>query len=180
MAIVKLSAPWIIFYRKVEAMFKYDPNVNVVFDAENYNLKLFVYGTEKAEAIQKLLPSKKIFGEIEMLITVVRSNPEIKMSNGKTRRYHMYHNDIFDEAFEGNPAYCYEANASSELPFDIHYVVFAKRVVQYYNDDIGNVNGVCSTLYQDIAKDIFVTEPNVHFCTDIVDGSKRFPDDVSY
>lgn len=180
MAIIKLSAPWITFYRKVEAMFKYDPDVNVVFDAENYNLKLFVFGNEKAEAIQKLLPPKKVFGEIEMFINVYPSNGEEKTNSGKSRKYRAYQMGVFDTAFADNPAYCYEMNASSELPFDIHYVVFAKRVVQYYNDDIGNVNGVCSTLYQDIAKDIFVTEPNVHFCTDIVDGSKRFPDDVSY
>ena len=180
MAIINLSAPWITFYRKVEAMFKYDPDINVVFDAEHNNLKLFVFGTEKAEAIQKLLPPKKVFGEIEMFINVYPSNSEEKINNGRVRRYRPDQMGVFDAAFACNPAYCYETYASSELPFDIHYVVFAKRVVQYYNDNIGDVNGVCSTLYQDIAKDIFVTEPNVHFCTNIVDGSNRFPEDMTF
>lgn len=180
MAIINLSAPWITFYRKVEAMFKYDPDINVVFDAEHNNLKLFVFGTEKAEAIQKLLPPKKVFGETEMFINVYPTNTEEKISNGKTRAYRQYVG-IFDIAFAHNPAYCYERNASSDLPFDIHYVVFAKRVVQYYNDDIGDVNGICSTLYQNIAEDIFVKDPSVHFCTDIRDGSDRFsPDDVMF
>ena len=176
MAIINLSAPWITFYRKVEAMFKYDPDIIVVFDAEHNNLKLFVFGTEKAEAIQKLLPPKKVFGETEMFINVYPTNTEEKTSV-RARRYRTYPNGVFDAAFAGNPAYCYEQSSSSELPFDIHYVVFTKRVVQYYDDNIGDINGVCSTLYQDIAKDIFVTEPNVHFCTNIVDGRSRFPED---
>ena len=177
MAIIKLSAPWITFYRKVEAMFKHDPDINVVYDAENNNLKLFVLGLEKAEALQKLLPPKKVFGETEMFINVYPTNSEEK-ANGRLKTYRAYPNGLFDAAFFGNPAYCYEMSASSELPFDIHYVVFVKRVVQYYNDDIGDVNGMCSTLYQDIAKDIFVVDPSVHFCTTVITGRRRYePED---
>ena len=38
--------------------------------------------------------------------------------------------------------------------------------MQYFNDDISDINGNCSTLAEDIARDIFVGElPN--FCTDL-------------
>ena len=42
MAKLKLSAPWIIFYREIEAMFQGDPEVRVVFDEDNLTVKLYV------------------------------------------------------------------------------------------------------------------------------------------
>ena len=49
----------------------------------------------------------------------------------------------------------------------ITYVVFVNEVVQYFNDDLGDVYGQCSTLYQEIAKDVFGETEGVFFCTDV-------------
>ena len=54
------------------------------------------------------------------------------------------------------------------------YVVFVKEVVQYFNDDLGDANGVCSTLYQDIAKRLFTSTEGVFFCTN-TNGSVALP-----
>ena len=43
--------------------------------------------------------------------------------------------------------------------------VFAKEVVQYWNDSLSDPYGKVSTLYQDIAKDIFEDTDGVMFCT---------------
>ena len=45
-------------------------------------------------------------------------------------------------------------------------MLFDKTVVQYPNDDIGDYYKECSTLYQDLAKDLIGEEEGVHFCTD--------------
>ena len=53
---LKLSAPWVLFYREIEAMFGADPDVRVAYDEEENIVRLYVDGEEKAEAIEKLLP----------------------------------------------------------------------------------------------------------------------------
>jgi hypothetical protein len=40
--ILKLSPPWITFLREVEAIFKKDPEVNVTYDNETDQIKIFV------------------------------------------------------------------------------------------------------------------------------------------
>ena len=49
---------------------------------------------------------------------------------------------------------------------DITYIIFEKEVVQYFADDLGDLHGINSTLYQDLAKEIFGESSNIHFCTD--------------
>ena len=48
-------------------------------------------------------------------------------------------------------------------------MVFEKAVIQFFNDDITDINGVESTLYQNVAKEIFeddVKTGSIFFCTD--------------
>lgn len=51
------------------------------------------------------------------------------------------------------------------------YVVFKNCVVQFFNDNLNDPHGVVSTLYENIADEIFkdIQFPNdgVAFCTDI-------------
>jgi hypothetical protein len=37
-----LSAPWITMYHEIEALFKKDPDIKVVYDEENVVVKLYV------------------------------------------------------------------------------------------------------------------------------------------
>ena len=150
--VVKLSSPWMIYYRQIKALFSQDPNVKVIFDEENFTVKIYVTGGSKAEAIEALVKSKT-FGNIEVKIDVIPANPE-----------NMTKIDLVKAAFEGNPIL--EKIESGTL-FDqpISYVVLKKEVVQYFNDDLSDINGVCSTLFQDLAKEIIGEEESVYFCT---------------
>ena len=46
--VVKLSSPWMIYYRQIKALFSQDPNVKVIFDEENFTVKIYVTGGSKA------------------------------------------------------------------------------------------------------------------------------------
>lgn len=55
------------------------------------------------------------------------------------------------------------------VPFT--YVVFKNCVVQFFNDNLNDPHGIVSTLYQDIAAEIFADMPfpqdgGICFCTD--------------
>ena len=63
---LNLASPWAIFYHEVQALFEKDENIKIIFDEENYVIKLYVTGTDKAVALEKLLPQEKDFGNITL------------------------------------------------------------------------------------------------------------------
>lgn len=153
---LKLSSPWQVFHHKVNALFEQDPEVSVILDEEAYVLKIFVDNPIKADAISKLLPVEKVFGNVTLKIEVIPSNGQ-----GTA--------DLFRTAFSGNPAVSYVEHIDTPMTGALDFVVFQNKVVQYYCDNMLDINGFCSTLFQDIAKDVFEAK-NVSYCTDVVDA----------
>ena len=151
-----LAAPWFQYFRKIEALFGDDPDIDVLFDDDDLVIRLMVKDQDKADALTQLLPMEKDFGNVKVYISVIPANVEATPSKIS----------LLKKAFHGNPAFRYAATAEGLYTNPIHYVVFANKVVQYYNDDLGDVNGLCSTLYQDIAKDVLGETDGVHYCTD--------------
>lgn len=152
---VKLSPPWVKYFREMEALFKNDPHIRMTFDEDNYVIKLYVEGAVKAEALTALLPAEKVFGNVTVKTEVIPANLNAEDPL-----------ELFKAAFEGNPTLSYVKEGSGVFKDSFKYVVFRPEVVQFFNDDLGDVNGYCSTLYQDIAKDIFTANDNVYFCTE--------------
>lgn len=152
---VGLSSPWVIFYREVNELFKHDPEVHVVFDEENLEIKLYVDNGNKASALSVLLPEEKEFGNVKLKITVVPANVFGELDG-----------NLFAVAFNGNPIVSYVKQIRDIWYPVLSYVVFRKRVVQYYTDNLRDINGYTSTLYQEIAKDVFGEKDGVSFCTD--------------
>lgn len=163
MAKLHLSAPWVIFCREIEELFKHDEDVHVVYDEAEDHVKLYVDDGYKAAAIIQLLPKEKVFGSVKLRISVVPSNPGIEEGYDFTDALN---EDIFDAIFIRNDAFSFAKTISGIFPSNLTYVVFKKRVVQYFNDDLGDAFGQCSTLYQEIAKDVFGELDGVFFCTD--------------
>lgn len=156
MARIGILSPWVRFYKEIEAMFANDPEVKVIYDEEANEVKLYVDNTTKANALAQLLPYEKTFGTVKLKITVLPAN---ELGDSKI--------SLFEDAFQGNPAFSYIKTVSGIFSSPLSYVVFKNKVVQYYNDDLGDVNGLCSTLYQDIAKNIFGEQDGIFFCTDV-------------
>ena len=162
MAKMKLSPPWDIFYRKVNAMFAHDNEVRVIFDEEALSLKLYVGNPSKADALMQLFPIQKEFGNVNLQIEVIPPNEITKSSS----------ENLVERAFYCNEAVSYIRQAKGVAGFpDMTFVVFIKQVVQFYTDNLCDINGFMSTLYQDIANDIFIKPDGVYFCTDLNDNS---------
>lgn len=137
-----ISAPWITFSKEVEQLFKRDPEVKVLYNDKNKELTLLVTDYEKTEALKKILPEKKEFGNVAVHLKVLY------------KEYVKTTEDIFNAAFKGNPAFKYTFAFKTDTN-PITYVVFAKEVVQYWNDDMSDPHGITSTLYQNIANNVF-------------------------
>lgn len=155
---VDLSAPWIAYYEKLYLLFKKDPEVSVAFKQNGEgDKKIEIYVVDdyyKAEAISKILPRYVSFGNVTVPIIVIPSNDE--------NEDWIYN---FMDAFDGNDIID-DVVQDTGLTHDMNYVVFKKEVAQYYSDNLQSVDGLSSTLYEDIAREIFKDAPvGTFFCT---------------
>lgn len=149
---IGLISPWVDYYRQVQALFQEDPEVEVSFDEGSNIIKVYVQNDIKADAISKILPEEKTFGNVTVSISVIPANE---------------HPDdpvvLMQHAFNGNPAF--EGVQTFDTPFGtMNFAIFAKEVVQYYNDDMFNIFGLKSTLYEDIARNVLDLK-DMKYCT---------------
>lgn len=159
---MKLSSPWVHYYRQLEALFAQDDEVRVTLDDQNRAIKVFVEDATKADAMAKLLPETKTFGNVELKITVVPANKNASFV------------DLLNCVFRGNPALRYIMPVDGPMGhFD--YAVMERKVVQFFNDDMSDLHGVESTLYEDIAQDVFRDDLGVFFCTEVSDNKLEKP-----
>ena len=152
----KLSAPWMTYVHEIEALFGEDPSINITYDENENNIKLYVLDNIKAEAIQKILPMEKKFGNVVLKITIIPGDVEATPEN------------ILKIAFEDNPV-MENVISVQGLGSIFTYAVFKKKVVQFFNDQMNDLHGLKSTLYEDIARDVLETDGSVFYSTSNID-----------
>lgn len=150
---LKLVSPWVNFYREVETLFRHDEDVKVALDSDDMQLRIYVADERKAAALEKLMPKERTFGEITLKITVIP--PNRKFSDL----------DLFRIAFDGNGAFNRTVSASTPFGDEVDFVIFEPIVAQYFNDDIGDYYGLRTTVFEELARDVFGDIGNVHFST---------------
>lgn len=154
-----VASPWVTFARKVYKLFETDPEIRIEWSDRDLELKLYVESQEKADALSKVLPASRKFGNVEMKITVIPANvadePLMK---------------TFEKAFKGNPAVSFTDTVGA-YGGQFNYIVFQPEVVQFYNDDMSSIYGIESTIYEDIADEVFseTEHAGIFFCTDLED-----------
>ena len=164
MALLRLSAPWQTFYKELCVLFSQDPEVHIVYDQDELVINMYVENETKSVALNKLLPEVLTFGNVELQLKIVPAN---KVCNGPSL------GNYYKDAFYKNPIVDDIVTVEGIMTNTITYVIFKKEVVQYWNDDIGDAHGVCSTLYQDVAGRVFEEKEGVFFCTNV--DSKTVP-----
>ena len=155
---MKLSPPWVTFYKEMNALFGEDPDINVTFDEDTNTIKLFVEGVDKADALTQLLPAEKTFGNITVYIEVIPANKQQSKI------------DLFRKAFEGNPVFSYAVTVGGISSNDYNFIVFRHKICQFWNDQMNDINGNVSTLYENVARDIFDDTKGIFFNTETADN----------
>ena len=152
---VKSCSPWVTYVHKLNALFGQDPDIEIVFDESEMKVKLLVVGADKAASLDRLLPGSITFGNVGALtIEVVPANKEKSKA------------DLFRDAFEGNPLYSRTMDIQPDGTKNAFtYVMFYKKVVQYWNDNLGDPHGNVSMMAQDLATEIF-SEDGVMYSTE--------------
>lgn len=169
---LKILPPWTIAIRKFEALFDGDPQIacNCDYSGANPSIVLACNNGDKVTALQKILPSEISFGNVKLAV-MVDGIPSNRAFTSKV--------ELFDTAFEGNPAYAYSICPCEEgyQWIAATYVVFKNHVVQFAADNLNDCHGIISTLYQDIADELLTGDDaqGVYFNTDVEVGKLGMP-----
>lgn len=171
---LKMSPPWITYVNKLQALFDGDPLIafNIDYDAEDGpSVTLATTDPDKAAALIRLLPEEKEFGNV--ILSIYVDSPTVSNLTFPTNKA------LFETAFKGNPAFAEAIAPAAEGYFyiDFTYIIFKNCVVQFFNDNLNDAHGLISTLYQEIAKEIFEDAGlnGVYYCTDIEHGNLGKP-----
>ena len=161
---LKILPPWTIVIRKFEALFDGDPQIacNCNFSGSNPSIVLACNNGDKVAALQQILPSEVFFGNIKLAVSV-DGTPSNRAFTSKV--------ELFDTAFNGNPAYAYSVCPAEEgyQWIGTTYVVFKNCVVQFAADNLNDCHGIISTLYQTIAEELLTGDATcgVFYNTDV-------------
>lgn len=153
---LNLSSPWEVLYNEMNALFGEDPEIDVmkVFSEETKKIELLVADSQKAEALEKILPPYKEYGNVIVFINVKPAN--VQKDNDES---------LYKKAFNGNPV------LKHIITKDIHglqanFFMFRNEVVRFFADNIRDYQGKRSMLFEEIAADIFTDRPGIYFCTE--------------
>jgi hypothetical protein len=165
---VNVSAPWWTFYRKLEALFEKDQEIHTTFQEDEKRIIFRVENLDKAEALADLLPGTVTFGNVTVTIYI--------LSDGEmdTRA------ELIKKALKGNPVLSYDQAVEGVMTNPLHYFVMRNEVAQFWNDNLHDINGRESYLYEDLAREIIGEDDGVIFCTntpDNPDHHERLEDD---
>ena len=160
---LKLSPPWITYMHELTALFDGDPQIAFNIAPDEQAVTISCNNGDKCTALEQLLPAKKTFGNITF---------EINIDGPRTNRAFKSKRELFEVAFEKNPAFAYAVAPAEEIYWypSMTYVVFKNCVVQFFNDNLNDCHGIVSTLYQDIAADASIDLTSVCYNTDIEQG----------
>lgn len=153
-----LNLPYTVwrYFNKLSVMFGKDPDVEIEIErVDDITFKVMIYVNDsnrpgKADAFTKMLPSRVDFGIHRLYIDIIPNND--------SRADH----EVLIDMFYGNPIIDSFVTDHSGR----HYIIFKKDILQYYANDISDVNSLQSVLAEDLARELITDDiTNVYFCT---------------
>jgi len=142
---VALSSPWMTCYKKLNALFGADPELEVEYTDETKTVTISSVNSYKLQALEKILKPSIVFGNITLTIKCKVKNPGTESIT-----------TLFKIAFAGNPHLSAIKERSLLGAVEETYVLFNPEVVQFFNDDTtdyyGNYNGLCEDILRDVLK----------------------------
>ena len=155
---MRLAAPWYTYQKKVKALFDLDADIEVgdVRQDEdgNYAFEILVHNSAKFIALDRVMPKIVGFDNVMLKINIVDVEDDSTLAAI----------ELYKTIFENNPIVKDVRDIRDDMGMLHGYVRFQPEVLQFFNDDLSDFNGLWSGLAQEIAKEVF-TNQNVHFCT---------------
>ena len=156
---VNVSAPWIGYYRKVYNLFCEDKELTISDledTADGYKFSIESANGDKLQAIEKLIGAVHMVGSVKVTI-------EYKYANTTATDWEK----VYVDAFKGNPNFKeIVSHTDPIMQTKFVYAVFARKVISFYNDNLGDYAGNEHYIPADIVKEIAATDALIHVCTE--------------
>jgi hypothetical protein len=147
------SAPWYVHVHKLEQLFLSDEDVDVKFDEDKMNVGLFVRGTDKANALEKIIAHEVECGGVKLNVIVIPDNEREPTTE-----------ELLQRAFAGNELF--SGTAVEELyGGTATYALFSPQTVQFWCDNIGSCYGIETMTAEDVARDVL--DVDAFICSDL-------------
>lgn len=152
---IRKSPPWETYFNEIAALFANDKGVKVEKDFADgrYVIHLYVEGAAKADALARLLPDEKVFGDIIVSLVVHPANAVEDVGS------------LLRAAFEGNEDVVTIAEERMPDGSKVRYVVLNGSICQFFDDNLTSYSGQTTMLLQDVARDVFDPIDGTFFCT---------------
>ena len=129
----KISPPWVVVTKKLEALFDGDPQIafNVDYSGEAPTVVIACNNGDKVAALCQILPDEYKFGNVTLKVTI-DGVPSNRMFKNKK--------ELFEVAFEKNPAFVMAVSPADDgyAWFSMVYVIFQNCVVQIPADNLND------------------------------------------
>ena len=166
MAKLNMSPPWVLYYKKLNALFEEDEDIMIIYDEDETEVKVYCTDENKSQALSFLLPTTVSCGSVELKVTVIPANTNNNVLKGFNTTISDPEAAIFILFGKGNN-YVEEVKVVPTPFGNFTYVIFTREVIQYFEDNLADFYGNRSTLCEIIAKEIFNNIEGVFFCTSI-------------
>lgn len=159
---LRLSPPWVVYQRQVQALFENDPDVSIetAQGKKGPEIRLYVAKPLKAAALARILPECKDFGGTICRLSVVPGNGATAMPKAPEDAA-----ELAMAAFGDNAAVAEIRHVSKGLFKNLAYVAFKREVVQFPADNLGDINGNWNGLYETVASEVCERAYGICFCT---------------
>ena len=149
-----LSAPWVMYVKKLQAFFEEDPDITVEYDDNDpHAVTICVADPLKYYALNSLLDTEIGFGSFHLNVFIF---PAKDLDKGEMFKLAFKDSPIIKRIDEIQPE-----GSSNKFT----YISFRNQVVKYWADYLGDPHGNIFTLYQYLADDIFLDHDGVFFTT---------------
>ena len=159
---VKLEAAWWQIYKELKIFIGDDPEVEISDMDESaepaYRFTISSQNEAKITALSRVLINHYDMGNITLDIDF----EHIRNDEDATREITKY--DI-EAAFQGNPHYVSTQVTTKGMFADLCYVIFAKEIIQFFNDDLSDLYGNENIIVADLARERCNLGQNMYFCT---------------
>jgi len=170
---LSLSSPWDNHYKMVYQLLSRDPEIRVSSDLTEptegcYNFNILSNNTAKLKALRKVLRTNITFGNVILRMTFIDTNNAQNLGDDKEGEV-IPTIDDWNTAFTGNELFCQIKTVGKGL-YTLNYAIFAHEIVDYFSDDLTDINGYAHMLPAQIAKEIcrFVDDLNILVCTSML------------
>lgn len=155
---LKLSTPWDIQVAKIRKLFEGDPDVGIAYDRDMITLRLFVDGEMKADAIEKILPSRYEFGNVVLKVLVLPGNEKDDFDV------------LIENAMVGNPHFSGVERVRPEGSVQtFRYAMFKPEIAQMWIDNLGDPHGNITMTYEQLAREVLGEKDGILYSTESVE-----------